>query len=132
MLTNGSTEQRNTGDTKAVIDWPTCVGMCDNDPDFTHHMLATLNDSLRNDRFSIAIAYYNKDTNTLCFELKRCLDGVSYLKLPQLEFALKCMLGVISNNRPNNQLADTYHNLQQAIDKFRLIWKTNLMKRTYA
>lgn len=72
-----------------VIDWDACIRMCRDDSEFTHELLSMLADDLQKTKKTLATYYANKNNRALRDELHRVRGGVCYLKVPQLENALK-------------------------------------------
>lgn len=107
-----------------IIDWDACVHMCNGDPDSTYKMLSMLAVDLENTKAILAEAYANNDLKALRAELHRARGGVCYLKVPQLEYALRTFHETIKVASPDpERLKQTCADLQEAIDAFQAVWK---------
>jgi len=107
-----------------IIDWEGCVHMCQGDSEFTRHLLSMFSKELKATQDILAKAYADKDTKALLDELHRCRGGICYLKLPQLEYALKTFdHAVKADPQDLNELEATYTALQQAMEAFWVAWK---------
>jgi len=107
-----------------VIDWEGCVHMCQGDPDFTHQILSVFSKELKSTQDILTKAYEDKDTKALREELHRCRGGICYLKLPQLEEALKTFHQTVKEDPQDlNALEASYMALQQAMKAFWEAWK---------
>ncbi len=112
----------NTLESSEVIDWNACVRMNTGNPNFATKMLSMLAEDLKDTKATLAKAYANRDTKALRAELHRARGGVCYLKLPQLEQALKEFHKAVKADPQNQEeLETTYAALQHAMDTF---WKT--------
>ncbi len=119
-----ATFQANDTTLSSIIDWDTCVHMLGDDPKLAYNVLAKLVEDLKNTKITLSTAYMSHDIEALCTELHRVRGGVCYLKLPQLEQALKIFHEVVKT-KPQDELAleNTYVALQQAMDDFWETWR---------
>lgn len=118
-------ETENCVDAKSlpVIDWDVCLHMCIDDVSFTHKMLTMLCDDLIKTKAKLASAYSNKDTQELRSLLHYTRGAVCYLKVPQLEQALKAFhKAVKAIPQEHVELDRLYMDLQQAIDAYQAEW----------
>ena len=108
-----------------VIDWAACVALYDGNETGVREMLAILANDLKTTQSVLAKAYANRDTEALMAELHRLRGGVSYLKLPELEFCLKAFHEAVkADPQDATRLESTYEALQQAIKRFWTVWET--------
>ena len=102
-----------------VIDYDACVRMCNGDSDFARELLLILDKDLKTTRKKLDKFYVDRDTQSLLAELHRVRGGVCYLKLPQLENALKVFYQAVkAEPQDSQQLKKTYAELQQAMNAF--------------
>lgn len=102
-----------------VIDWEGSLEVYAGDEKATRDMLVILAKDLKKIQTVLADAYKKKDTKVLHTELHRCLSGVVYLKLPQLEHAIRAFHKVVKSITQNDQKLElTYLALQNAIEAF--------------
>ena len=72
-------------------------------------------------------AYEQSKTKSLEDELHRCLGGVMYLHLPELEQAVRAFqLATQTDHQDQQQLNDTYVALQQAMQHYWESWEQGL------
>lgn len=103
----------------AVIDWEACLNIFKGNEDSVREMLAIMAENLKEVQRILTDAYEKRDTKTLCAELHRCQGSVCYLKLPQLERALKNFHKAIKVKlNDSEQLEKAYQALQQAIQNY--------------
>lgn len=109
----------------AVIDWDACVRMCNGDPKFAREMLDMLHNDLEKFKSVLAESYAKCDTKTLRSELHRIRGGVCYLKVPQLEHALKEFHQIVKAEPQDKQsLEASYTALQDSINIFLDTWES--------
>lgn len=119
------TPDDETKESLPVIDWDACVRMCVGDPKFTRKMLGMMADDLKNTKAVLAKAYANRNTKALRDELHRARGGVCYLKLPQLELALKAFhQAVKADPQDEQELEATYAALQEAMNTYWDTWNS--------
>ncbi len=102
-----------------IIDWLGCIEKCQGDLKHTQQLLTMCADDLKSSRPSLKQAYRDNDITTLRETLHRCLGGVCYLQLPQLEKALKAFQDAVKTDTQDAELlASTYSTLESAFDSF--------------
>ncbi|AAO90323.2 PAS domain-containing hybrid sensor histidine kinase/response regulator [Coxiella burnetii] len=107
-----------------VIDWNACVRMCNGSPEFTRQLLTILDEDLKSTRAKLEKAYQERNNEILRAELHRLRGGVSYLKLPQLDNALKMFHEVVKIEPPNPALLEeSYSKAKKAIEAFLKMWE---------
>ena len=73
-------------------------------------------------------AYEQGNTKSLEDELHRCLGGVMYLHLPELEQVVRAFqTAVQADLQDQQQLNDTYLALQQAMQHYWTSWEQGLL-----
>lgn len=103
----------------SVIDWEGCLDMCGQDKDTADELLDMLHKDLDRTRKIVEETYKNKDVLALRAELHRCLGGVVYLRLPQLQHAIETFqVAVKAVPQDPAQLSKTYSHLQNSIQLF--------------
>lgn len=110
-----------------IIDKAASIQMCNGDSDFTQEILHMLADDLKNTKSILAKAYADKDIEMLRMELHRARGGVCYVKVPQLEQALKD-LHLITKTEIllEAEFEKAYLDVQQAIENFWEVWQEGL------
>ena len=83
-----------------------------------------LAEDLKKTKIVLAQAYASRDLKTLRAELHRFCGGVCYLKLPQLDYALKAFHHAAKADPLDEKaLENTYLALETAMDLFWDAWK---------
>ena len=104
---------------EVVIDWDDCIRMCQNDLEFAKQILAGLVEQIKACQKTFAQAYVTKNITALRAELHSCIGGVCYMRLPQLERALKDLqTAAHTNSQDFNKLKITYLVVQKAMENF--------------
>ncbi len=107
-----------------VIDWTAFLRMCGDDVKTAQQLLSLCAEELKRTLSALQKAYEEKNTKAFQAALHRCLGGVCYLRLPQLEHALQSSQTAIKADPQNsNQFEMTYTELKKAIKAFLKIYK---------
>jgi two-component system aerobic respiration control sensor histidine kinase ArcB len=102
------------------IDWEATVAMCNHDPSRAHALLSLLSEEIKKTQNNFKAAYFTKDVKTLRDELHRTLGGVVYLRLPQLEQALRTFHQSVKTEPLDwKECERHYLQMQKAIEAFR-------------
>lgn len=102
-----------------VIDWKGCLNLYDDNAEVVNQMISMLAKDLKETQRILAETYSKGDTKATRAELHRCLGGVVYLRLPQLEQALRAFQAAVKSvPQDPQQLENTYDVLQQAMHAF--------------
>lgn len=120
----GTNQASGDSEVLDVIDWGACVRMHNGDLQFARRMLATMVVDMDRVKVVLVEAYTNYDREALRAELHRSRGGVCYLKLPELEQALKYFHAAV-NEAPqgSEKLERAYVKLLQAIENLKALWK---------
>lgn len=106
-------------ESEVIIDWPACVKMLEHNEETAREVLKICAEGLRESADIIDKAYAEKDFMRLRSELHKVRGGVCYLKLPQLERALKDFHKTVKENPyMTADLERDYLFLKQAIENF--------------
>jgi two-component system aerobic respiration control sensor histidine kinase ArcB len=103
-----------------IINWEATVAMCNHDPSRARGLLSLLSEELQKTQDNFKAAYFARDVKILRDELHRTLGGVVYLRLPQLEHALRTFhQSVKAKPLDWNECERRYLQMQEAIEIFR-------------
>ena len=107
-----------------IIDWDACLRICDNDVKFTNEMLALMAKDLEQSKSVLQDAYLKQDHKKIREELHRILGALCYLRLPQLEQALKTFHRIVkAHPQDPKKWALTYESLCVAIEAYLQAWQ---------
>lgn len=110
--------------TLTVIDWKGCVNHFADDTEGAHNLLSILAEDLKKTKATLTNAYIDQDAEALRAELHRCLGGVVYVRVPQLEYALRAFqTAVKADPQDPQQLEKTYQEFQKAIQNYWDAWE---------
>lgn len=102
-----------------VIDWQGCLNVIGLDDAGLRDMLLILDEDLKKTKEILVKWYKERDTKAMRAELHRSLGGVCYLKLPQLDHALRTFqIAVKREPQDEKELEKTYCSVVEAIKNF--------------
>lgn len=102
-----------------IIDTEGCVKMQGGDTEMTKQILETCAEELEESSDVIEKAYKNKDISALRSELHKVRGGVCYLKLPELEEALKTFHESVKAEPAGSEVVEkNYQHLREATRNF--------------
>lgn len=106
-------------DKLAVIDWEVSVKMAFNEEENLIDVLPILFNELHYTESKLSESWKTQDTEKLLFEVYRCLGGICYLKLPQLDYTFKAFRKALENNpQDTKEMNNAYKDAIKAIHAF--------------
>lgn len=118
-------EANKLNDGQTIIDWPCSVRMHEGDPEITKEILDMINEEITQSEKIIDTAYEQQNIKRIRDELHKMRGGVCYLRLPQLERALKDFhLTVKENPIVPEDMMHEYQNLKRSIKAFKGAYET--------
>jgi two-component system, OmpR family, aerobic respiration control sensor histidine kinase ArcB len=110
------TKEEDIQSDEMIIDWGSSVKMLDNSEVIAAEILKMCSEGLIGSMEIIDKAYHNQDIEKIDRELHKVRGGVCYLKLPELEEALKNLHITVKENP--EEMENCYQRLKKAIQNF--------------